>query len=149
MEKQFQIRVAVPEDAQALATISGESLDLAWNTKDFLDAISSQQAGVYVAEDDVGLCGYVVLYHAADEGEVPSVAVSARARKCGIANGMMKEAFSYAATQGVKKVFLEVRESNTAARALYDGLGFLQVSVRKNFYTNPTEDACLLMCLIG
>jgi len=149
LEQRFQIREADTKDVDVLALISEESLDLPWKSGDFKQAIESALAVVCVAEDADGVFGYVVLYHAADEGEVPSVAVSASKRKQGAAKALMQAAFSKAEAQGVKKVFLEVRESNRPARALYDGLGFLQVSVRKNFYTNPTEDACLMMCLIG
>jgi ribosomal-protein-alanine N-acetyltransferase len=62
---------------------------------------------------------------------------------------MMEAAFADAAKRGVRKVFLEVRQSNAPALALYEHMGFLRVGVRKNFYSNPTEDACLMMCLIG
>ncbi len=136
-------------DADALAEISLASLDLPWRAADFVQAVENPLAAVCVAEDTDGICGYVVLYHAADEGEIPSVAVDAAKRQRGIAKALIQQAFSEVIPQGVKKVFLEVRESNLPARALYDGLGFLQVSIRKNFYTNPTENACLMMCLIG
>ena len=149
MNREYQIRCAALGDAEELARISADSLDLAWKQEDFRKAIENPQAVVTVAEDSDGVFGYVVLYFAADEGEVPSVAVSADKRGRGAAKALMQEAFDEAILHGVKKVFLEVRESNVAARGLYDGLGFLQVSIRKNFYTNPTENACLMMCLIG
>jgi ribosomal-protein-alanine N-acetyltransferase len=62
---------------------------------------------------------------------------------------MLEAVFADAAKRGVRKVFLEVRQSNAPALALYEHIGFLRVGVRKNFYANPTEDACLMMCLIG
>ena len=149
MNRTFQIRNATGEDANRLAEISAASLDLAWKQDDFVKAVENPQAVVVVATDDTEVFGYVVLYFAADEGEVPSVAVAADHRGMGAAKALMQEAFDEAILHGVKKVFLEVRESNVAARTLYDGLGFLQVSIRKNFYTNPTENACLMLCLIG
>ena len=145
----FHIRDAVLEDAKALGHLSEKNIDLPWYEKDFCQAIENSLATVVVAEDAEGLCGYVVLYHAADEGEVPSVAVDGRARKRGIGKALMQEAFSRVEAQGVKKIFLEVRAGNLPALALYESLGFLQVHIRKNFYTNPTEDAYLMMCLIG
>ena len=43
----------------------------------------------------------------------------------------------------VKSLFLEVRENNTAARKLYEKTGFVEVGMRKNYYSNPTENAVL------
>jgi ribosomal-protein-alanine N-acetyltransferase len=145
----FEVREATIEDAETLAKISAESLDLPWQAKDFADAVASPQALVYVAADENGAFGYVVLYHAADEGEIPSVAVDANYRRRGAARAIVEAAFSDASQRGVRKVFLEVRQSNAPALALYESMGFLNVGVRKNFYSNPTEDACLMMCLIG
>ncbi|MBQ1640641.1 MAG: ribosomal protein S18-alanine N-acetyltransferase [Lachnospiraceae bacterium] len=149
MNLTFEVREATTEDAVAMAVVSEQSLDLPWQAKDFADAVHSPQALAYVAADANGAFGYVVLYHAADEGEIPSVAVDANHRRCGAARRMMEAVFADAAKRGVRKVFLEVRQSNAPALALYEHMGFLRVGVRKNFYSNPTEDACLMMCLIG
>jgi ribosomal-protein-alanine N-acetyltransferase len=46
-------------------------------------------------------------------------------------------------------VFLEVRESNAAARALYANAGFEQTSRRKSYYANPLEDAILYRHVIS
>ncbi len=149
MNLTFEVREAITEDAVAMAAVSERSLDLPWQAKDFADAVDNPQALAYVAADVQGPFGYVVLYHAADEGEIPSVAVDANHRRCGAAQQMLEAVFADAAKRGVRKVFLEVRQSNAPALALYEHMGFLRVGVRKNFYANPTEDACLMMCLIG
>ena len=46
--------------------------------------------------------------------------------------------------EGVRALYLEVRDSNAAARALYGSLGFTQVGRRRGYYQHPTEDALLL-----
>jgi ribosomal-protein-alanine N-acetyltransferase len=51
--------------------------------------------------------------------------------------------------QGVKQIFLEVRQSNLPARQLYEKCGFQSVGVRKNFYRFPQEDALVLRLSIG
>ena len=45
--------------------------------------------------------------------------------------------------KGAERMLLEVREKNSAARALYESFGFEQISVRKNYYSHPTEDAII------
>ena len=47
-------------------------------------------------------------------------------------------------SNGVEDIFLEVRESNVSARALYVKLGFAEIGKRKKYYSNPTEDAILM-----
>jgi ribosomal-protein-alanine N-acetyltransferase len=46
---------------------------------------------------------------------------------------------------GVKTVCLEVRASNTAAKALYEALDFEPISIRKNYYDDPREDAVIMI----
>jgi ribosomal-protein-alanine N-acetyltransferase len=75
-----------------------------------------------------------------DEHEVLWLEVSAAARRCGIATILVSRWL--AATRG--DVYLEVRESNTAARALYASLGFQQVGRRADYYTDPTEPAIVM-----
>jgi len=50
--------------------------------------------------------------------------------------------------RGVRAAFLEVRESNTAARALYGSRGFREIGRRKNYYRRPVEDALVMRRII-
>ena len=142
------MRLAQPEDADALAEISRRSLHYAWSERDFLITIKNPQAKVYLAEGSDGAAGYVVLYHAADEGEIASVGVHPSQRRRGIGSRILGYMMEQCGTFGVKKLFLEVRESNDAAQGLYESFGFLRVGVRKDFYDSPKEDAFLMMRIL-
>ena len=56
----------------------------------------------------------------------------------------MKELAFICADNGVNKLLLDVRESNESAEAFYKKKGFVLDGVRKNYYTNPTENAILM-----
>ena len=80
----------------------------------------------------------------ADEGEIADVAVLPAAKRRGIARALLERMSAELAEEGVHALFLEVRESNTAARALYSALGFAEVGRRPAYYRHPSEDALLL-----
>ena len=79
-----------------------------------------------------------------DEGYITNVAVSPDFRRQGIARALIEALLAKARENGLAFVTLEVRESNAPAIALYTGAGFEPVGKRKNFYSNPTENAVLM-----
>ncbi len=88
--------------------------------------------------------GYGVLWWTLDEGELANLSVAPEARRGGVARRLLAALLKEAAEAGVLHVFLEVRESNEGAIALYRGAGFHQVGVRRRYYTAPTEDAQIM-----
>jgi ribosomal-protein-alanine N-acetyltransferase len=94
---------------------------------------------VAVLEDQ--LAGFVVWMDAGpDEAEILNIAVRPRLRMRGIASVLLKAALDAAPAT----FFLEVRESNEAARALYRKLGFAEVGIRPGYYENPPESAVVM-----
>ena len=102
-----------------------------------------------VAEQDGRTAGYVGCQTVLDEGYITNVAVSPDFRRQGIAKALITELIEQAKAKRLAFVTLEVRESNAAARALYAGAGFQPVGIRKNFYSNPTENAVLMTINFG
>ena len=76
-----------------------------------------------------------------DEGAVTNIATLPEYRQRGIGRAVLKTILDEAEKRGIISVFLEVRASNEAARALYLSEGFEECGVRKNFYRHPNEDA--------
>ena len=114
-----------------------------WSTQDFRDCLSSD-ALFLVAEKKDRVVGYVVALDAADEGEILNVAVAPDARRGGIGRTLVQEVISALASRGVSQIYLEVRESNAGARAMYGALGFREVGRRRSYYRRPVEDAIVL-----
>ena len=90
------------------------------------------------------MAGYVVALDAADEGEILNLAVAPAGRRHGLGRALVQDILDTLAERGVRHVFLEVRESNAPARALYAAHGFKEVGRRKQYYRRPVEDAIVL-----
>jgi len=88
--------------------------------------------------------GYIIYWLIQDEMQVNNIAVRADFRGQGIGEAVMRLVLDNAALAGVRSVSLEVRVSNMPARSLYRKLGFEPIGLRKEYYTNPIEDALVL-----
>lgn len=94
------------------------------------------------------VAGYVVAWFVADEGEIANLAVSPRLRQRGFGSALLQSVLSDATARGTRALFLEVRESNEAARKLYASRHFEEVGRRKRYYRSPEEDALILRCTL-
>ena len=99
--------------------------------------------GIACIEDGV-LVAYVGMVSVLDEGEIVNVATHPDHRRRGYARAVIDEVLKLARGRGVTTLTLEVRESNAAARALYESAGFLAVGIRAGFYSHPREDAVIM-----
>ena len=87
--------------------------------------------------------------HLAPEWELENIVVAPAARRTGLGKRLLNALLSQARETNSAAVFLEVRESNTAARSLYEKTGFQLTGRRKAYYTNPQEDAVLYRLTLG
>jgi ribosomal-protein-alanine N-acetyltransferase len=92
--------------------------------------------------------GFVLARVAADEAEILTLAVVPSARRRGLARDLLKAALARAAQSGAAAMLLEVANTNTAARALYAGLGFVQVGLRRGYYAQGMDALVLRLGLI-
>ena len=91
-----------------------------------------------------GVVGYVVAWLVVDEAEVANIAVASEARGLGVGARLLDDALDAARRHGATTVYLEVRDSNAAARALYASRGFQQIGRRRHYYRKPVEDALVM-----
>ena len=139
-----RIRPANAGDLDAIHAIEVTSFTDAWRRDGFRDLILGGTARVVVAESGGDIVGFAVAYIAADEAEIANVAVAATVRRRGIGRALVDFVIANAADAGAVVVFLEVRESNAAASALYGARGFAEVARRRRYYRNPQEDAVVM-----
>jgi [ribosomal protein S18]-alanine N-acetyltransferase len=104
------------------------------------EASPSNQTGRDV---NAGILGFLVASHVAPEWELENIAVASSARRKGIGKRLLSALLAAARETNSDSVFLEVRESNAAARTLYEKAGFEQTGRRKSYYSDPVEDAVL------
>jgi [ribosomal protein S18]-alanine N-acetyltransferase len=90
------------------------------------------------------LVGYVIAIVAGDDGEIVNIAVSPEARRSGVGAALLDHALREVEAEGVGRLYLEVRESNAAARALYTSRNFREIGRRRRYYRQPSEDAIVL-----
>ena len=140
----MQIRPMTIEDCEQVAAIEAVSFSMPWSMKAFTETVQKSNFRYFVAEEDGEVLGYCGFLYVLDEAEIPNVCVKASVRKQGIGKQMMTVLIEEAAKLGMAVLYLEVRESNRAARSLYESLGFVENGIRKNFYEQPVENAVLM-----
>lgn len=115
-----------------------------WSAQDFLDEAAKEGGIVLAALDGDRIIGAVAGFTASDTGEILTVATAPEYRHKGIARKLLTEFFSLIPDE-TETIALEVRQSNTAAIALYESFGFEKAGVRKRFYCDPVEDADIMV----
>jgi len=104
--------------------------------------------GVYIEQR---LCGYAMLQKIADEWHLHNIAVNPALQGQGLGYFLLRNVKQQALQQELSIILLEVRESNSAARHLYQQLGFTEDGVRPKYYGVPggeREDAVMMSCSI-
>lgn len=94
-----------------------------------------------------GPFGFAMGRVAAGEAEVLTLAVRPAARRAGLGRGLMQALLAEAAQQGATELFLEVAESNAAARALYAALGAAEAGRRRRYYPDGGDALVLRLTL--
>lgn len=140
----MQIRSMTKADCEQVAEIEAASFSVPWSKNSFLDTVDKENYRYFVAEENREILGYCGFLFVLDEAEIPNVCVKTSARQQGIGKKMMQVLVEEARELGMAVLYLEVRESNLAARRLYESLGFQEDGIRKNFYEQPTEHAVLM-----
>ena len=143
MSLKYVIRPMTEDDTFAVELIEQVIFSLPWSQKSFADACRNQDNVYLVCEADGVIAGYC------GEGNITNMAVSPDYRRCGIAQRLMQSMENYGDDKNVTSYFLEVRQSNLPAIALYEKMGYKNIGIRKKFYEKPVEDAVIMSKNIG
>lgn len=136
---------ADPSMLPAILEIENEAFTCPWSEKSFAEAFESPHITVYAAvHADGSIAGFSCLMCCGEEGEILNIAVRTSARKNGIGQLLMDAMLTEGSADGVRDFYLEVRESNAAARHLYEKNGFETLGIRKRYYSKPVEDAVIM-----
>jgi ribosomal-protein-alanine acetyltransferase len=142
---EFVIRPLTPEDSRALSDLESRCVGAAkWGEGGYHGVGASGIIG-WVATGGNIVLGFILVRAVADEMEILNLAVEPDSRRKGIAARLLGNATAEARRANVKDIYLEVRESNSAARAFYLSKGFIEQGRRKNYYSAPMEDALMLV----
>ncbi|HLG05101.1 MAG TPA: ribosomal protein S18-alanine N-acetyltransferase [Gemmatimonadales bacterium] len=149
MDAPYQIRRAGVADVPAIVDVERACFNDPWSARSIQEAIQSETSRAFVAEKIAGLVGYVLARISGREGEILDLAVRPGARRQGIARRLLGAAMDSLRDSGVEEVYLEVRESNRAAIALYRAEGYRPAGMRTDYYRNPPEAALVLRVAIS
>lgn len=137
----MEIKKLTNEYVSAVAEIEKSCFSNPWDETAILAELDNHCSEIYIAVENGMAAGYANIYTVLDEMDIVRVAVLPDFRRRGVATDILNTVL--AEKQGT--VYLDVRESNHPAISLYKSLGFVDTGVRKNYYTNPTENAILMM----
>jgi ribosomal-protein-alanine N-acetyltransferase len=142
----FQIRKMTLDDLDQVIAIDRVSFSLPWPERSFrFELTDNPAARCWVVEaEDHRVIAMLVLWVIVDEAHVATIATKPEYRRQGIAEHLMVHALRSAREEGAKSAFLEVRESNTAAQAMYRKYGFVETGRRPHYYKDNDEDALLM-----
>ncbi len=139
MQGNLLIRECKREDLDDILRIERENFPHPWSLSDFLSEISTGAVSL-VAEINGKVVGYIFCRVVVDTMDINNLSVDKRFWRKGIAKRLMQDCLDIAVKKGVRTVFLEVRESNSAAINLYRSFGFGFVAERRGYYRDG-EDA--------
>ncbi len=116
-----------------------------WSRRMLSEHLENECAATLVAQGEDGtVLGYAGVLVVLDEGYITNVAVRPEYRRQGVASQLLEVFARFAQGRELAFLSLEVRASNTAARALYAKHGYVQAGLRKNYYEHPREDAIIM-----
>ncbi len=128
----------------AVLCIEQDSFSHPWSRQSFEEELKKHSSYLFVATQDDKVIGYCVMSTVLDQGDLLDICVDKSYRRKGVAKALFKKLCEVAHDLSLAFITLEVRVSNDGAKTLYESLAFEYVATRKNYYSNPVEDAVLM-----
>jgi ribosomal-protein-alanine N-acetyltransferase len=140
------LRPAEIDDIGSVARIERTCFADPWSEESFRRLLGVAPAIFLVAlfPPDRAIAGYIIAFSVDEDAEILNLAVDPGFRGRGLARQMLDAVLIELGSRRVRAAFLEVRESNQAARSLYKSRGFSEIGRRNNYYRRPVEDALVL-----
>jgi [ribosomal protein S18]-alanine N-acetyltransferase len=149
VEPIFRFRRMKAEDLDRIVEIEKDGFRHPWSAELLRRELGHAWSTILLAveEDDAGerILGFIVFWLVHDEVHVLNIAVAMEARRRGIGRALMEESAAQGRRRAAQISTLEVRRSNVAAITLYRALGYRQVGIRPNYYTDEGEDAIVMI----
>lgn len=128
------IRLMQENDLESVTAIERLVQTHPWSRQQFQESLASYQCTVYEQANQV--VGFCILQPVLDEANLLLMAIDPSQQGKGLGYKLLDESIQQLKNNPIQ-IFLEVRESNTAAIDLYEKIGFHQIDLRKNYYPNP------------
>lgn len=142
--RQWHVHKALPEELPMIAEIEKISFRRPWSLASIESFYYKKTSDIYVWRDRNRISGYIMGEHILEQGELQRIAIVPFIRNKGIGSLFYQEFRERYRKMGVETIYLEVRESNKAARHFYKKCGFEEHGRRPKYYSDPMEDAILM-----
>lgn len=139
-----EIMMMTESDVKAVAEIEKACFSKPWSEDGIREELTNDSARFFVFKKNGEIAGYMGMHIVLDECYIANVAVLPSHRRQGIGEKLVSNGINVAKNEGCAFITLEVRLSNASAVALYEKSGFEKVGERKNFYSDPTENALIM-----
>ena len=134
---------------EAVADLEAMCFSTPWTEENLRSSLANKTDYFFVAlDEEEDVIGYIGVSVVADSCFINNIAVYPACRRQGVGTALLKIAIMTADVNSTEFISLEVRESNAAAIALYEALGFEEMGRRKNFYRRTQEDALIMTKLL-
>lgn len=137
------------EYAEQIVSIEQAVFPDPWSLKSIEDTLKQKHYLNLGIWKEGKLLGYLFFSHVLDEGEIVRLAVDVSLWRQGAATMLFRELEKFCIENRILKIMLDVRAGNIPAISFYKAMAFEEDGIRKNFYTNPLEDAILMSRKIG
>lgn len=131
-----RFRPMAVHDLDAVDTIERLVYTHPWTRGNFADSLGAGYH-CWIIERDGDIAGYCVVMIAAGEAHLLNLSVAAPLQRQGLGSALLRFVMQLARDAGARTIYLEVRASNAAGRALYVRHGFAEIGVRRDYY--PAE----------
>ena len=138
-----------PSDLDKIMAIERASFSSPWSAEFFLEELKVPYARSLLAEVGGQLVGYIVYWQLPREIDIHNLAVHPAYRRQGIGRSLLRATIDEATGRGLRRVTLEVRKSNEAARRLYQSMRFMARGIRRRYYSDDGEDALIMVLELG
>lgn len=138
------IREMLEKDLPEVLMLEQQIFSKPWSMESFRSAFDREDTIYLVAEKAGRVSAYLGIWLGPEEGDLCNIAVSPEYRKQGIACQLMETAFEQCRQKKINRILLEVRLSNEAAKQLYHKFAFVELGIRRGYYSEPIEDALIM-----
>jgi|LFRM01.1.fsa_nt_gb ribosomal-protein-alanine N-acetyltransferase len=142
----LQIQPMQADHLSSVLEIENVSFPTPWSYRSYMGELTRNNFAHYfvgLIEDKV--VGYIGIWIVLDEAHITTIAVAPEFRGNHIAERFIEFGVEYSKVWGAEKMLLEVRVSNKAAQKVYKRMGFVEIGVRKQYYSDTLEDAIVML----
>lgn len=134
------------EELEQIAEIEKKSFSISWDFEELCSMNEDENYTFFICktDDNIRTIGYILVLEVEEVYEIIRLGVAPEYRNRGFAKHLMEMAIAETQRKNACVILLEVRESNLAARTLYEKYGFKNIAIRKKYYSDNGENAIVM-----